>query len=104
LRERRGLAAAGFRSERQDYSQFIENDGRVFDEHGVGKIGIGGKRNHASAQSGEQFLISVMLPPGGGQIDGPAIDEGKFAMTMAGLTPRVIAVSIPVVEVYMRTR
>src|SRR5882762_4025283 len=34
LRERGGLAAAGFRSERQDYGQFIENDGGVFDKHG----------------------------------------------------------------------
>jgi len=84
LRERGGLAAAGFRSERQDYGQFIENDGRVFDKHGVGKIGLDGKRNHASAQFGEQFLISVMLPLGGGQIDGPAIDEGKFAMDDGG--------------------
>ena len=84
LRERGSFAAAGFRSERQDYGQFIENDGRIFDEHGVGKIGLGGKRNHTSAQFGEKFFVSVMLPLGGGQIDGPAIDEGKFAMDDGG--------------------
>ena len=84
LRERGGLAAAGFRSERQDHGQFIENDGGVFHEHRVRKIGLGGKRNHTSAQFGEKFFVSVMLPLGGGQIDGPAIDEGKFAMDDGG--------------------
>jgi len=47
LSERRSLAATGIRSQRQDDRQFIENDGGVFDKHGVRKIGLGGKRNNA---------------------------------------------------------
>src|SRR5713226_447257 len=66
LSERRRLAAAGRRSERQDHRQFIENDGGVFDEHGVGKIRLGGKRNNTSAQFAEQLLVSMMLLLGGG--------------------------------------
>jgi hypothetical protein len=80
LSERRRLAAAGLRSERQDYRQFIENDGGVFDEHGVGKIGLGGQRNDASAQFAEHFFVSAVLLLGYGQIDGLAIDKGKFAI------------------------
>src|ERR1700674_4169102 len=80
LSERRRLPAAGRCSERQDHRQFIENDGGVFDEHGVGKIGLGGPRNDASAQFAEQLLVGVVLLLGDGQIDGLAIDEGKFAI------------------------
>src|SRR5882724_8127589 len=72
--------AAGLRSEREDYCQFIENDGRVFDEHRVGKIGLGGERNNASAQFAKQLFVSVVLLLGGGQIDGLAVDKRKFTM------------------------
>jgi len=47
MSKRRGLATAGLRSEREDYRQFIENDGRIFDKHGVWEIGLGGKRDNA---------------------------------------------------------
>src|SRR3981081_1425627 len=73
-------AAAGFRSKRQNHRQFIENDGGVFDEHGVGKIGLGGRRNAHSAHFAGQPLVGVVLLLGYGQIDGLAIDEGKFAI------------------------
>src|SRR5713226_2526381 len=58
--ERRRLAAASLRAERQNHRKFIENDGGIFDEHGVGKIGLGRKRNNASAQFAEQFFVSVV--------------------------------------------
>jgi len=74
------LAAAGLRSERQDHRQFIENDSGVFDEHGIGKIGLGGKRNNARAQLAKQLLVGAVLLLGCGQINGLAVDEGKFAM------------------------
>ena len=80
LSERWRLAAAGFRSERQDHRQFIENNGGVFDEHGIGKSGLGGKRNDARTQFAEQLLVSVVLLLGCGQVNGLAIDEGKFAI------------------------
>ena len=78
--KRRSFAAAGLRSEREDYRQLIENDGGIFDEHRVGKIGLGGKRSNAGAQFTEQLFVSVMLLLSGGQIDGFAVDKRKFAM------------------------
>jgi hypothetical protein len=80
LGERRRLAAAGLCPERKDYGQFIEDNGGIFDEHGVGKIGLGRKRNNAGAQFAEEVFIGMVLPLGGGQINGFAIDERKFAM------------------------
>src|SRR5260370_20317523 len=35
--ERLSFATASLRSERQDHRQFVENDGTIFDEHGVRK-------------------------------------------------------------------
>ncbi len=66
MSKRRGLATAGLRSEREDYRQFIENDGRIFDKHGVWEIGLGGKRDNAGAQLPEQNLIGVVLLLGRG--------------------------------------
>jgi len=80
LSERRRLAPAGLRSEREDYRQFIENDGGIFHEHAVGKIRFRGKRNNASTQFAEQLLVSVVLSLGGEQINGFAVDEGKLAI------------------------
>src|SRR2546427_6078948 len=80
LRERRRLASAGFRSERQDHRQFIEDDGGIFNKDGVWEIGFGRKRDNAGAQLAEQLLVSVVLLLGGGQIDGLAVNERKFAI------------------------
>src|SRR5712692_6685103 len=41
--ERRRLATASLRSQRQNHRQFIENDGRIFDEHGVRRSGSAGR-------------------------------------------------------------
>src|SRR5260370_14737889 len=49
LSKRRRLAAAGRRSERQDHRQFIENDGGVFEEHGVGQFRVCRERNYSRA-------------------------------------------------------
>ena len=49
LSERLSLATARLRSERQDYRQFIENDGGIFDKHGVRKVRLRGERNNADA-------------------------------------------------------
>src|SRR5258707_13669479 len=43
LGERRRLAAARFCSERQYHGQFVEYDGGNLDEHGCGRIGLGGE-------------------------------------------------------------
>ena len=72
--------AAGFRSERKDYRQFIENDGGIFHKHGVGKVRLGGERNNADTQPFEQLFVSAVLSLGCRQVDGLAVDERKFAM------------------------
>src|SRR5207248_1246848 len=59
--EQLSFATASLGSERQDHRQFIEHDGRIFNKHGVGKSGLGGKRNNAGAQFTEQLLVSVVL-------------------------------------------
>jgi len=51
-----------------------------FDEHGVGKIGLGRQRNDAERQFTEQLLVGAVLLLGDGQVDGLAIDERKFAI------------------------
>src|SRR5690348_5558602 len=60
-RERLSLGTASFRSEREDHPQFIENDCRIFDKHGVGQSRFGGKRNNAGAQLPEQIIVSMVL-------------------------------------------
>jgi hypothetical protein len=80
LSERRRFAAAGFRAKRQNHGQFIEDDGGVFDERGVGKIGLGGKRNNAGAQVAKKDFVRVVLLLSGSQIDGIPTNEGKFAI------------------------
>jgi hypothetical protein len=82
--KRRSFAAAGLRSEWKDYRQLIENDGRIFDEHRVGKIGLRGERNNTSTQFAEQLFVSVVLLLGGGQINGFAVDERNFAIDDSG--------------------
>ena len=79
-RKRWRFTAAGLRSERQDHRQFIEDDGGIFNKDGVWEIGFGGKRDNAGAQLAEQLLVSVVLLLGGGQINGLAVNERKFAI------------------------
>src|SRR5260370_32923555 len=51
------LAPAGLRSEREDYRQFIKNDGGIFDKHGVRKVGLGGQRDkHGSHSVGRTLM------------------------------------------------
>src|SRR5258708_29061840 len=62
LSERRGLATAGLRSEGQDYRQFIENDGGIFDKDGVWGVGLGGERKKAGTPIAPHILcLSVLL-------------------------------------------
>lgn len=82
--ERGGFPAASFGSERQDYSQFIENDDGIFDKHGIGKIKLGRKRDDTGSEFGEKVFIGVVLLLGDHQADGPAIDKGKFTVDDSG--------------------
>ena len=49
LGERRGFRAAGCCTKWHDDREFLEDDGWIFDKHGVGEIGFGGKRDETSA-------------------------------------------------------
>lgn len=50
LRERCGFGAARLCAERKNYGEFIEDDGGILDEHGIGEIGLDGERNNVSAE------------------------------------------------------
>src|SRR6267143_1113952 len=50
------------------------------DAKDVATFESGGQRNDASTQFAEQLFVSAVLLLGYGQIDGLAIDEGKFAI------------------------
>jgi hypothetical protein len=84
LRERLGkgcgFAAARFRAERQNHRQFVQDNGRVFDEHGIGKLRFGGKRDDAGAKLFQNFFVGMMLRLRRGQVDRFPINEGKFAI------------------------
>src|SRR5438046_5413707 len=63
LSERGRFAAAGRHSEGKDHRQFIENDGGVFDEHRVRKIGLGRQRSeeHTSELQSLTNLVCRLL-------------------------------------------
>ncbi len=50
LSERRGFWTTRIGAERKNNGEFIEDDSRIFDEHGIGEVGLGGKRNNAGAE------------------------------------------------------
>ena len=62
--ERSGFGTARCSAERKNDSKFIENDGGILDEHGIGEIGFGGKRNDASAELFEEDFVRVVLGAG----------------------------------------
>ena len=68
------------RAQRKDYGQFIEDDGGIFDKHGVRKIPFGGKGDNARAQFFEKSFIRVMLLLSLCQIDPLAINERKLTI------------------------
>jgi len=84
LSEGSGFGSAGFRAERHDDREFVEDDGRVFDEHGVGEIGFGGEGDQAGAEFFEELFVSVVLLLCFGEVDGIAVDEGEFAVDDRG--------------------
>ena len=82
--ERSRFGAARLRAERQDDGQLVEDDGRVFDEHGIRKPGLGRKREDAGPQFFQERFIGAVLLPRFCEIDGLAIDERDFAMDNGG--------------------
>ena len=50
LGERRGFWTTRIGAKRKNYREFIEDNGGIFDEHGIGEIGLGGERNNAGTE------------------------------------------------------
>jgi len=84
LSERLGFTAARFGSERQNHGKFIEDDGGIFNEHGVGKIRFSRERVDAGAKFFEQRFVRSMLRAGFLQIDGLALHKSELAMDDRG--------------------
>lgn len=61
LRERGGFRTARLRAERKNDSEFIEDDGGILDEHGIGEIGLRGEGNYAGSELFEKLLVRAML-------------------------------------------
>ena len=82
--ERSGFGAARFGAQRKDHSEFIENDGGIFDEHGIGKRRFRGERDDCDAEVLQELLIGTMLFAGFLEVDGEAVEEGEFAIDHGG--------------------
>src|SRR5439155_15433390 len=80
LREQMGFAAAALRAQWQNDREFIEHDSGIFDEHRVGEMGLGGKRDDTGSQFGEEHFIGLMLLPRAGQVNRLAVNKRKLAM------------------------
>ena len=59
--ERCGFGAPRFCAERENDGEFIEDDGGIFDKHGIGKMRLGGEGNDTSAEFFQKHFVSVML-------------------------------------------
>ena len=74
-----GLAAARFGSGAGHYCDFVEDDGGVFDENAVGKLGVGGQRRYVHAQFGEAAFVGTVLLDGLGYVDRLAVEKCELA-------------------------
>ena len=83
-REGGGFGAAGIGAQGKDDGQFVEDDGGIFDEHGIGESGFGGERDDFGAELFEELFVGVMLFAGFGEVDGAAVEEGEFAIDDGG--------------------
>ena len=84
FRERGCFGAARFGAEREHHGEFVENDGGVFDEHRVRKIGLGGERDDAGAEFLKKVFVGAMLAAGLCKIDRLALNEGQLAVHDSG--------------------
>jgi hypothetical protein len=84
FREGRGFGLAGFCAEREDDAEFVENDGGIFDEHGIGERWFGGERVDVDAEFGEEMFVGGVLGLGFGDVDGLAVDESELATGESG--------------------
>ena len=84
LREGFSFGAPGFRAEPHDYGKFIEHQGGIFDEHGVGEMWFLRQREDARAEFFERSLVLMMLLARPDEIDGLAGHERQFAFGHSG--------------------
>lgn len=84
VREGCGLGAARFRAQRKEDGEFVEDDGGIFDEHGIRKIGFRRERDNFGAETFEELFVGVVLGAGFFQVDGAASEESKLAIDDRG--------------------
>jgi hypothetical protein len=75
-REGGGFRAAGINAEGKDDRQLVEDEGGIFDEHGIGESGFGEEGDYASAELFEELFVGAVLFAGFGEVDGAALEEG----------------------------
>jgi hypothetical protein len=84
LRQRGGFGAARFGAKGENDGDFVKDDGGILNEHGVGKIWFGGKRNNISAECFEELFVSVMLGAGDFEVDRLARNKAELAIDDGG--------------------
>jgi hypothetical protein len=78
--ERLRLRLPGSRTQRKYDGEFVENDRGIFDEHGVGKVGLGGQRMDMDPELRQEMFVGSVLLLRPGEVNGLAFDEGEFAI------------------------
>src|SRR5262249_4199410 len=68
------------RSKRQNDGEFIENERRIFDEHGIGKCRFGRKRDDFRTKLLQQLFVGAMLGACTFQVNRAAFQERQFAI------------------------
>ena len=79
-RERGCFAAAALSAHGENHGELVEDERGIFDKHGIGQIGLCGKRSDAGAKIGKKFFVGVVLGLRFGQINRLARDEAEFAL------------------------
>ena len=82
--ERFGFGLARFCAERKDDGEFVENDGGIFHEHGIGESGFRRERVNVDAEFREEMFVDGVLALGLGDVDGFAFDKSEFAVGEGG--------------------
>lgn len=84
VREGSGFGASRLRAQRKDHGEFIQDDGGIFDEHGVGERRFGGERDDFGTEVLQELLIGAVLLASFMEIDGATIEESEFAIDDGG--------------------
>ena len=79
-----GFGPARIGTQGKNDGELVEDDGGVFDEHGVGEIALGRQGDDVGAKFSEEQFVGAMLLGSFGEIDRLAANERKLAVHDAG--------------------